>query len=137
MTAITLPTSVKPTASTKFASIAVFGATIVVGNTLYQDLADQKWKLCDANSTLAVGTLKGIAFTAGVDGDYGLVAISGSIVMVGSTLVVGVTYSAGQTPGSVVPMVDLTTGDYVTIVGVAATATQMDLAIKATGIVHA
>jgi tellurite resistance protein TehA-like permease len=137
MAAITLPTSVKPTTTTKFAPIGLLGATIVVGNSLYQDTVDQKWKLCDSNSTLAVGTLKGIAFTAGVDGDYGLIAISGSVIMVGSTLVVGDTYGVGQTPGSVVPMADLVTGDYVNIVGVASTATKMDLGIKATGIIKA
>ena len=131
MAAITLPTSVKPTSNTKFAPLATFGATIVVGNSLYQDAADSKWKLCDANSTLAIGTLKGIAFTAGVDTDIGLVAISGDIIMVGSTLAVGVTYGVGQTAGSIIPTADFVAGDYVNTVGIATTTTKMALNIKA------
>lgn len=131
MAAITLPTSVKPTSNTKFAPLGVLGATIVVGNALYQDAADSKWKLCASNSTLAVGTLKGIAFTAGVDTDYGLIAISGDIIMVGSTLAVGVTYGVGTVAGSIVPTADFVATNYVNTVGIATTATKMSLGIKA------
>jgi hypothetical protein len=55
--------------------------------------------------------------------------------LVGTTLVVGTTYCVGSTAGAIVPISDLTTGDYVTILGTASTTTQLDLAIKASGVV--
>ena len=137
MAAITLPTSVKPTSNTKFAPLGILGATVVIGQSLYQDATDSKWYLCDNNNTLAIATIKGVAFTAGTSGDYALIAISGSVIYVGSTLVVGESYYVSSTAGSIIPSGDLAAGNYISRVGDGATATQLDLSIKATGIVKA
>jgi hypothetical protein len=75
--------------------------------------------------------------TPGVDAGYGLVAYDGSIILVGTTAAVGTSYYVGQTAGSFVPHADLTTSDWVTLLGVAESATQILLSINATGIVHA
>lgn len=136
MAALTGITAVRPTVTTKTA-LVIYGATIAAGQTLYLDSSDNKYKLADSNASAATATLKAIAITPGIDGGYGLVAISGSITLVGTTMLVGETYHLGATAGTIVPDADLTTADYVSRVGVASSATQILLAIEATGIIHA
>ena len=96
MAALTGITAVRPTVTTR-SSQALLGATISVGQTLYTDSADAKRKLCDANSTAAIGALTGLAMTPGIDAGYGLVATSGSVILVGTTMAIGTTYFVGQT----------------------------------------
>ena len=137
MAAISGITAVRPTATTILASRApvVYGATASAGQSAYLDSTDGKYKLADSNATAATAAAVGVFVTPGVDAGYGYVATGGSIILVGTTLEVGITYCVGATAGSVVPIGDLTTGDRTTILGTAATTTQIDLAIKATGIV--
>jgi hypothetical protein len=136
MAALSGTTAVRPTSNTQFAKV-VYGATISAGQPVYLDTSDSKYKLADANLSAAAATVRGIAMTPGVDTGYGIIATSGSIVMVGVTAAIGETYYCGATAGEINPYSDLTTGWYVTRIGTAASATQMDLAISPTGIVHA
>ena len=137
MAAITGITAVRPTSTTTIASRApvVYGATASAGQAAYLDAADSKYKLADSNVSAALAAAVGIFVTPGIDTGYGYVATGGAIILVGTTLVVGTTYCVGSTAGSIVPISDLTTGDYVTILGTASSTTQLDLAIKASGIV--
>ncbi len=136
MAALASITAVRPTSTTKTA-LVIYGATITAGQTLYLDAADNKYKLADANASSSTAAIKAVAMTPGVDTGYGIVAISGSIILVGTAAAVGTTYFVGQTAGSIVPHADLTTSDYTSRVGTAETTTQILLAIEATGIVHA
>jgi hypothetical protein len=72
--------------------------------------------------------------TPGVTDGYGLVAVGGSIILVGTTMTVGETYLVSDTAGGIMPNADRSTGDYVTRLGTASTATQLDLSIQATGV---
>lgn len=137
MAALGSITAVRPTSNTQVSSV-VYGATIAAGVPVYSDSADSdQHKATDADDSEATATAKGITITPGVDGGYGLLATRGSIILVGTTMTVGTTYYCGATAGEIVPEGDLGTGDYVTRLGTAATATQLDLDIEATGIVHA
>lgn len=136
MPALSGITAVRPTSSTVTKQV-VYGETIAVGQTLYQDSTNDRWKLADCNATAATAAIKGIAITPGVDGGYGIVATSGNVQLVGTTMAKGETYHVGQTPGTIVPDADLTTNDYVSRVGTAASATELALSILATGIQHA
>ena len=135
MAALSSITAVRPTINTTFASLPIYGATVAAGQPVYQDSSDSKWKLADSNASVTTAAAKGVAMTPGVADGYGIVATGGSVVLVGTTMTVGTTYNVGSTAGSIVPNADLTTGDYVTTLGTASTATQLDLAINATGIV--
>lgn len=135
MAALSSITAVRPTSNTKLRIVA-YGATISAGQPLYEDSADGEWKLAD-NDVPATAQVKGIAVTPGVDGGFGVVATGGDIVLVGTTMAIGETYYAGSTPGEIVPDGDLTTGDYVTRLGTASSATLLKLAIQATGVQHA
>ena len=136
MAALAGTTAVRPTSNTQFAKV-VYGATISVGQPVYLDSSDSKYKLADANLSAATATVRGIAMTPGVDTGYGIIATNGSIILVGTTMAVGETYYTGATAGEINPNADVTTGWYVSRLGEAASATQMDLSIKNTGIVHA
>jgi len=136
MAALSGITAVRPTSDTVTAKVT-YGATIAAGETVYLDAADNKYKLCDNNLSLAAATLRGIAITPGVDAGYGLIATGGSIILVGTTAAVGETYFAGATAGQIVPDADLASGNYISRVGTASSTTQIILAIEATGVVHA
>lgn len=125
-------TAVRPTANTDVRNVQ-YGATIAAGQPLYLGSAG-KYLLADANASAAAAAATAIAITPGVDAGYGLVAVSGSIILVGTTMVVGTSYVASDTAGGIMPDADRSTGDYVTRLGTASTATQLDLAIQATGI---
>jgi len=114
-----------------------YGATITQGQVLYKDATDSNhYKLADADLSAAASTVAGIALTPGDDGDKGYVATAGPID-VGGTLTVGVVYALSDTDsgGFIAPVADLATGDYVSILGVASAADQLELKIDNSGVV--
>jgi hypothetical protein len=129
-------TAVRPTANTIVENV-LYGATISAGQPLYLDSTDNEHKLADANASTTTAMARGIAVTPGVDAGYGFIARSGSIILVGTTMVVGEQYYVGPTAGQIIASSELTTGDRVTLLGVAASATQLDLNVKVTGITRA
>jgi hypothetical protein len=134
MPALTGITAVRPTENTK-SRLVKYGATIAAGQPLYQDPADAEMKLSDADASATTATLSGVAITPGVDNGWGYVAYGGSIILVGATMTQGVSYFSGDVPGTIVPEGDLNTGDRVSLIGIAASATELQLAITNTGIV--
>lgn len=136
MAALSGITAVRPTLNTQFSRVQ-YGATVGVGQPLYTDsTASNKSKPADSNASQAAAAATCISLTPGVDTGYGLVATSGSIILVGTTMAVGMQYYVGPNAGEIVPASDLTTGHYPTLLGTAATTTQLDLSILATGIVR-
>ncbi len=136
MAALASITAVRPTADT-VTTLGIYGATIAAGQSVYQDSADSQWKLADSNASAAIAAAKGVSMTPGIASGYGVIATGGGIILVGTTAVVGANYFVGAAAGSIVPDADLTTGDYVTRIGTAASATQINLSVSATGILHA
>lgn len=137
MAALSGITAVRPTSNTNVERVQ-YGATVSAGQPTYSDSADSnKNKLADNNASASTATVRGIAVTPGVSNGYGYVATSGSIILVGATMAIGETYYLGATAGEIIPDADLTTGNYVTRLGTASSATQLDLSIANTGIVHA
>jgi hypothetical protein len=124
-------TAVRPTASTQY-RLLEYGATIAAGNTVA--LSSNVAVLADADASSSLATTAGIAMTPGIDDGFGLVATAGSIILVGTTLTVGTTYVQSDTAGGIMPIADLATGDYVTILGVATSASQLLLDIAVSGV---
>ena len=114
--------------------LVTYGATITQGQVVYRDTADSKMKLADANVSAALATAYGIALTPGDADDKGYVAKAGPIDL-GATLTVGEIYMVSDTAGGIAPEADIaTTNDYVTILGVASAADQLNININATGV---
>lgn len=135
MAALASITAVRPTSDTAHRGPIQYGATIAAGEPVYIDAANVVQK-ADSNSSGTTAAAKGIAITPGVSGGFGYIATGGSIVLVGTTMAVGETYYVGATAGTIIPDADLTTGDFVTRLGTAASATELKLSIQATGITH-
>ena len=124
-------TAVRPTERTQYRTV-LYGATIAAGNCV--TMVSTEGVLSDADASLALAAVEGIAVTPGVNTGYGLIANRGSIILVGATLVVGTVYIASDTPGGIKPITDAGSGDWITIIGTASTTTQLDLAITRTGV---
>lgn len=109
------------------------GAAVTAGQLVINDSADLKAKLADSDSgTAALRAIDGIALHGAANGQPLAVHYEGPIV-IGATLVPGTIYVASDTPGGIMPAADLETGDYVTIIGVAISATVLDVMIHNSG----
>lgn len=124
-------TAVRPTSNTQ-TRIVQYGGTVSAGQPIVK--SSGKYVAADANASLALAAAEGIAVTPGVSDGYGIMATAGSIILVGTTMVVGETYLVSPTAGGIMPNPDRATGAYVTRLGTASSTTQLDLAVKATGI---
>ncbi|MDB5540526.1 MAG: hypothetical protein JWQ89_2253 [Devosia sp.] len=111
-----------------------FGATLAAGQVVYEDAADSKYKLADNDSATAAAKVPvGITLNGGANGQPGTIQKGGDIT-VGGTLVPGTTYCLSSTPGGICPQADLNTSDAVVILGVAKSASVLDLNIQISGV---
>ena len=132
--AITAANVVKGSGATYDTGVA--GATITAGQLVYKDASDSnKYKLVDSDSaTAAARVVHGIALNGASSGQPLQVQRTGEIT-IGATLTVGETYVASDTAGGIMPIGDLETGDYVTIIGVGKTSSVLALSIFNSGAV--
>ncbi len=110
------------------------GETFTQGQPLYKKSSDNLWYKADSNASSATADAKGVALTPGAASGYAVIVKAGKYNP-GATVTVGQIYCVGATAGEIVPYADLTTGDYVTYLGVGSTSSEITLAIKATGVV--
>ena len=111
------------------------GASITAGEPVYKDPSDGKLKPAD-NTTEAKAAALGIALHAAED-DQPLTYQKSGDINPGATVAVGEVYCVSGTAGGIAPVADVTTGDYLTILGYGTTANNIRLDINATGIQHA
>lgn len=105
-------------------------ATITAGQPVYRASADSRFGLSDANSATAeVRDVYGIALNGASAGQPISVHKSGPLT-IGATLVVGGVYTLSRTAGGICPVADLTTGDYVSVIGVATSASVLSVVIN-------
>lgn len=110
------------------------GATIAAGQAVYLDAADNKWKLADSNgASAAVRTPGGIALNGASDGQPLTVLTDGPIT-IGAAVTPGVAYYLSDTPGGICPVADLGAGEYPTIIGIATSATALNVKINPSGV---
>lgn len=114
------------------------GATITAGQVVYQDATDaNKLKLAQADGAAAAeAEVRGIALHASLNGQP-LRIQTGGVINLGATLVVGETYMLGDTAGAIRPVADVGASDYVSMIGIALTAANLQLNILNSGIEHA
>jgi len=111
------------------------GATITQGQALYKEAASGTYKLADSNAATAEArTPVGIALNAASAGQPISFQKSGPIT-IGGTLTPGVAYYlSAANAGGICAVADLTTGDYPALLGMAASASVLNLAIQAPGV---
>jgi hypothetical protein len=110
------------------------GASITAGQVVYLDATDNKYKLADNNSaTAAVRSPAGIALHASSSGQPLTVLTSGPIT-IGATVTAGVAYYLSDTPGGICPVADLLTGEYPVVLGLATSASVIEVDIQEAGV---
>lgn len=125
-------TSVVPVTGYTFED-GIAGATITAGQTVYKDTSDSnKFKLADADAA-TTAECYGIALNGCASGQVVKVQVGGEL-NVGATLTVGQVYVVSTTAGGIAPYADLASGDYVSILGVADTTSNLVLRLFNTGV---
>lgn len=123
------------TSNTVFELVQV-GESVTQGQPAYKKALDGLYYKADANASSATAAALGVFLSPASTNGYALIAKSGSI-LAGATLVVGETYVVSATAGGIAPLADVTTGWYVTILGVASSATTLALDIVRSGTARA
>jgi hypothetical protein len=119
-----------------------YGEAVTQGMPLYQNTTDSKWYQCDANDGLAKARCGAIALTAGAADGYGLVALPAntdgvSLVNLGATLATGTAYAVSATKGAIAPVADISSTQFVTIIGVAISAALLDFQVTVCSVAKA
>lgn len=111
------------------------GEAVTAGQVVYKAATSKKWLLADCDSATAeVRQAEGIALnTAGADGQPIAVQKSGDIT-VGGTLTAGTAYYLSPVAGGIAPLADVASGDYVVLLGLAKSASVLDLDIQYSGV---
>lgn len=118
--------------STTRVQLVQAGESITQGMPVYL-ASDGKYYQTDANDTAVKAQAKGIAVSPAATDGYFLMAVDG-LVNLGATLAVGQIYVVSATKGAIAPYGDLTTNDYVTILGIATTTALMDINLLVSGV---
>lgn len=115
-------------------SVVQAGESVTQGMPVYLKASDGKYYQCDADASEDTAEAKGIALTpASADGYFVMAGPDGGVNL-GATLTVGETYVISATKGAIAPVGDLITGDYVTQLGIATTASNLKLNINISGV---
>lgn len=109
------------------------GATITAGQLVYLDTTDMKYKLADNNGAAALRVPNGIALNGAANNQPLVIQKAGDIT-IGATMTAGVAYYLSDTPGGICPVADLASGEYPCIIGIAKSASLMDVGIHPSGV---
>jgi hypothetical protein len=112
--------------------LGIAGATILAGQSVARD-TDGTIKLCDCDSATApLRTPVGIALNGASTGQPVNFQTAGDIT-IGGTLVQGTVYLASDVAGGLRPAVDLNSGDFTAVLGIAFSATVLRMGIVVGG----
>lgn len=128
MATITLTAANVRVGTSGTASVGVAGEAITAGDFLYLKSADGKyWKA--VNTSEAEADIVGVALTnASTDGNVAYLNIVDQVTYLDHSTAVftqGKTYVVGDTAGTIMDAGDISTSDYVTVAGVAASTTSL------------
>ena len=108
------------------------GETITAGQCVYKDTTDlNKYKRCD-NSAEASARIAGIALSGASNGQPISFVMAGD-VNPGAVVTVGEIYLVSTTAGGIAPEADVVSTEYVSIIGVGTTASNIQVKINISG----
>lgn len=110
------------------------GASVTAGQVVYLDSTAGTYKLADCDSgTAAARSPDGIALHAAASGQP-LAVLTGGPITIGATLTAGDAYYLSATGGGICPVADLVTGNYPTIIGIATSASVLNVKFLESGV---
>lgn len=114
-----------------------FGEAVTAGEAVYLNSGDNKYYLADASDS-AKDAVAGVAISGGSADSYGyIVSTDGTTIDIGGTTAAGTIYVlSASAAGAIAPDTDLSTGDYVSVIGVGSGSNQIVLGINNSGIQH-
>jgi hypothetical protein len=121
-------------AQTKIEYGRVAAAAVAAGDVVCID-STGKAALADTDSATAlIRTPRGIALNSAAADQHVAIAYAGSVTL-GAVLTKGTIYALSDVAGKIRPVADNGAGDYVNILGVAASTTELVMNVNASGIV--
>lgn len=111
------------------------GESITQGQWIYKATTGKLMKADADAATELARTPIGVALNAASDGQPLSYQSAGEIT-IGGTLTAGVAYYLSNTAGGMCPVADVGTGEYVVLLGLAKSASVLDIAIKYTGVAN-
>ncbi|HUU11868.1 MAG TPA: hypothetical protein VM431_15190 [Phycisphaerae bacterium] len=107
------------------------GEAITAGQSLYKKADNKMWKADDTSA--AEAAVEGVALCdAGTD--QPVCYITGGPLNPGAIVAVGTTYGVTDTAGGIGPISDRASADFVSIIGVATTTSNIQVAINQAGV---
>lgn len=133
MAAITITeANVNINAADSTVTVIQFGEAVSAGETIYLDSGDSKYYL-SANTSASASSCSGVALKGGAADGYGILIPTGQSYVVGGTVAVGEIYVVGGA-GEIVPIGDLVSTNWVTILGTGISTTEIELNVKKSNI---
>lgn len=130
MTALVITAAnVVPGSGAKTMVAAQLAETVTQGMAAYRDAATKKFGKADSNVSAAPAECVGIFLTAGSLNQPAIIHTEGPLT-IGATVVVGERYFVGDVAGGIVPSADVSSGEWVTYLGVGISTTQIDVRIQ-------
>ena len=127
--------SIKPGTNAQTQEV-MFGATITQGMVVYLDSSDNEYKIADCTTSATTAAAAGIALTGGAAGQPGVIITGGNLTTSAHLSLASPVYILSEA-GLICPAGDLANDDYVTIIGVATSTTNLKLSLNASGVVAA
>jgi hypothetical protein len=111
------------------------GATILAGQVVYLNETTKRYALADNNaaSPPEIKIPRGIALHGASNGQP-LAVLRAGEVTIGATIVAGGDYYLGDTAGGICPRADVTTGETVSLIGLAKSTTVLIVNIQRTAV---
>ena len=114
--------------------IVQVGEAVTQGMPLYF-ATDGKWYQCDANDGVAKAVAGAIALSPAAIDSYALVALPAtspgrSLVNLGATLAIGEVYAVSATKGAIAPIGDLSSTQFISVLGIATTTALLDFQVS-------
>ncbi len=109
------------------------GETIAAGKAVYKSSTTGKWMLADSNSATAEARAATHVALCGSSLNQPITVGKGRITL-GATLTPGLAYYLCDTPGGICPIADVGAGEYVCQIGLALSASVLDVAPKYTAV---
>lgn len=113
---------------------ALAGEAITAGQAIYLASTTKKWMRADNNSATAEARRATAIALNGAALNQPLAALTSGDITIGATLTPGTAYYLGDAPGAICPVADLTTGEYVCLIGLTKSATVLAVSIQYPGV---
>jgi hypothetical protein len=110
------------------------GEAVTAGQAVYLDPTSKKWMKADSNSATAAARQPGGIALSGAALNQPLTVQTSGDITVGGTLTAGVAYYLSATAGGICPVADVTTGDFVCLLGLAKSASVLAISIQYPGV---